>query len=106
MSPHDSIRVSRVVPLAANPRRATACSVVNVMGRATEHLSRLWDEVTDDFLRGEPTNVRPRFDTYFRSYRRLEDVQLDGFCEPFLGPVDRVPKMAFLSLNPGEVQPA
>lgn len=93
------------MPLAAILRRASPSSLGRVMGRALEHLSQLWDGVTDDFLRGEPTNVRPSLDAYFRSYRRLEEVQLEGFCEPFLGPVDRKPKMAFLSLNPGAVQP-
>ena len=76
------------------------------MGPAVARLCRLWDEVTDDFLHGRPTNVRPPLHTYFNSYRKSADVQLEGFCEPFLGCLDRKPKMAFLSLNPGAVQPA
>jgi hypothetical protein len=76
------------------------------MGNALNHLRQVWDEVTDDFLRGQPTNVKAPLDEYFHSYRRYKDVQLGGFCEPFLGPLDRVPKMAFLSLNPGNMHPA
>jgi hypothetical protein len=76
-----------------------------VKGRAIESLCRLWDEVTEDFLAGRPTNVRPPLDAYFRSYGSRQEVQLEGFCEPFLGSLDRKPKMVFLSLNPGAVQP-
>jgi hypothetical protein len=76
------------------------------MGQALARLSQLWDEVTEDFMRGKPTNVRPALCSYFNSYRRPKEVQLDGFCEPFLGCLDRKPKMVFLSLNPGALQPA
>lgn len=76
------------------------------MGEAIDRLTTLWAEVTNDFLAGTPTNVRPPLDRYFASYRRQDEVQLDGFCEPFLGPLDRKPKMTFLSLNPGEMLPA
>lgn len=72
------------------------------MGEALERVSEIWDNVTNDFLAGKPTNVRPPLDRYSATYRKQEDVQLDGFCEPFLGPLDRQPRMAFLSLNPGE----
>ena len=72
------------------------------MGEALQGLSETWDAVTEDFLAGRPTNVRPPLDRYCASYRKQDDLQLDGFCEPFLGPLDRKPKMAFLSLNPGE----
>ena len=76
------------------------------MGEAVDRVSAIWDEVTQDFLAGKPTNTKPPLDKYCATYRRQEEIQLDGFCEPFLGRLDRQPKMAFLSLNPGEMLPA
>jgi hypothetical protein len=56
-------------------------------------------------LAGRPTSSCPPLDAYLKSYQMQNEIQLDGFCEPFLGRVDRTPKVVFLSLNPGQYQP-
>lgn len=76
------------------------------MGESLERVSAVWDEAVQDFLEGKPSHARGELGGWLASYRRRGDVQLEGFPEPFLGPLDRTPKMAFLALNPGEVQPS
>lgn len=75
------------------------------MVEAIKKLSHLWDEIIADFLEGRPSNTRPELAPYFSTYRRVGDIRLDAFPEPYLGRLDRRPHMAFLSLNPGQVVP-
>ena len=76
------------------------------MGPAIERLTQLWNGVTQDFLEGRHTNTRPPLDRWYRSYKRLDDVQLNAFCEPYLGDLTKSPKMVLLAYNPGEVMPS
>ena len=54
---------------------------------------------------GRPTNVQPGLPGWYASYRKLQDIRLDGFCEPYLGDLAGRPRMGILALNPGEVIP-
>lgn len=68
-----------------------------------------WQEVIDRFLAGKlPLGaLRAPFDEWFNSYRGRRDgtVEPRAFPEPYLGPLDRRPRMAFLALNPGNPDP-
>jgi hypothetical protein len=65
-------------------------------------MADVWESVISDFLHGRRALPSP-LDRWQASYRggAAGKVELDAFPEPYLGRLDREPRMVFLALNPG-----
>jgi len=65
-------------------------------------MADVWESVISDFLHGRRALPSP-LDRWQASYRggAAGKVELDAFPEPYLGGLDREPRMVFLALNPG-----